>query len=214
MYQHVLQILYNAPFKVSQETENSFFHANVHTLQEASSLPRNTRISVKGTIQTVSPVKQGASYQLQFCDIQDDNNKKVRVNLWGDKCQHNIPDPGTSVLIENVVTTVYQDNMVLTATPETAFLESKVPSTSDNVTIISISEKRGDVTFFDQQDKEYVTTLDIVSTNIHCKTIKDIVPLLPLPVTITMTTKAGKNIVTTITVDDRSEDNFNDPLHE
>ena len=70
----------------------------------------------------MSPVKQGASYQLQSFDVQDNTNKKVRVNLWGADCQQNIPDAGTSVIVENVVTTIFQDNIILTATPETTFL--------------------------------------------------------------------------------------------
>ncbi len=53
---------------------------------------------------------QGASYPRQSFDIQEDTNRKVRVNLWGDDCEHNIPDPGASVILENVVTTIFQDN--------------------------------------------------------------------------------------------------------
>ncbi|XP_038062991.1 uncharacterized protein LOC119733666 [Patiria miniata] len=159
-----------------------------------------------GYVSHVSPVRAGPSYNLRSIDVEDATNKrKIQVNLWGEDNKQDIPQPGTLVTVQNLVTATYRDMVVLNATQETDIQETEMACSSSKVTIVAITEESGNIIFMDEKNTEYQTTVELFSECTHYVDIRDALHLLPLDVQVTVTNVRGKNNVTSIATYDSSD---------
>ncbi|XP_038073306.1 uncharacterized protein LOC119741570 [Patiria miniata] len=206
---HKTRIFYTAPFPIAQEVEDSFFHAKKVTIPEAVALPKDTRVSMRGVIEAVSPVKEGPSYSLQSLDLVDNTrNKKITVNLWGRNSEVQIPPSGTEVTVENLLTDSYQDRVVLKATQETTFLTEEAPAaTAKTVTFVAFIEDSNNITFLDDLDIEYYSTAELLCNTLAIQQPAEAHQHLPLTVNIELQTVTGKNTITSMAKTCDSSDN-------